>query len=230
MGGVLFAQTFLYWLRPPWPPVCPIMCERKARVVMRDRGKISQDFDLGLRTLTTIFVSPGPSGWPGNLGNCSKRGLSMSDLSHLRERGGQHTAYTSGITGHKGNGHISVAYLLIGPDGSELLREFEETQYWGSLHDAEYLGVQRFAETLKKLPPIENLSLRCSSRFVVNQLQGAWRINVDRHQCFVTTIKSVLRAVNLSVTWVPGKDNPIKSWHWENYNAKHSEVKSCQEL
>ena len=101
---------------------------------------------------------------------------------------------------------------------------------WGSLHDAEYLGVQRFAEALKKFPPIENLSLRCSSRFVVNQLRGAWRINVDRHQCFVSTIKSVLRAVNWSVTWVPGKDNPIKSWHWENYNAKHSEVKSCKEL
>ncbi|MGO9570734.1 MAG: hypothetical protein ACLP5H_24680 [Desulfomonilaceae bacterium] len=154
----------------------------------------------------------------------------MSDLIHLRERGERHVAYTSGITGHKGNGHISVAYLLIGPDGAELLREFYDTACWGSLHDAEYLGIQRFAEALKKLPPIESLSLRCSSRFVVNQLQGAWRINVDRHQCFVCTIKSGLQAVNWSVTWVSGKDNPIKSWHWENYNAKHSKVKSCKEL
>ncbi|MGO9567646.1 MAG: hypothetical protein ACLP5H_08905 [Desulfomonilaceae bacterium] len=154
----------------------------------------------------------------------------MSDLIHLRERSYQHVAYTSGITGHKGSGHISVAYLLIGPDGRELLREFYDTAYWGSLHDAEYLGVQRFAEALKEFPPIENLSLRCSSRFVVNQLRGAWRINVDRHQCFVTTIKSLLRPANWSVTWVPGKDNPIKSWHWENYNAKYREGKLCKEV
>ena len=154
----------------------------------------------------------------------------MSHIFHLHERDGQHTAYTSGITGHRGNGHISVAYLLIDPYGTELLREFYDTAYWGSLHDAEYLGVQRFAEALKKFPPIENLSLRCSSRFVVNQLRGAWRINVDRHQCFVSTIKRGLRAANWSVTWVPGKDNPIKSWHWENYYIKHSEVKSCKEL
>jgi hypothetical protein len=70
--------------------------------------------------------------------------------------------------------------------------------------------------------------LLSSSKFVVNQLQGAWRINVERHQCFVSTIKSSLRDIDWSVTWVPGKGNPIKSWHWETYNATQSEVKSCK--
>lgn len=148
----------------------------------------------------------------------------MTNLVHLHKSGGQHVAYTSGITGHKGNGRISVAYLVIGPDGRELLRECNDTRYWGSLHDAEYLGVQKLTEALTKLTAIENLSLFCSSQFVVNQLQGKWRINVDRHQCSVDTIKASLRALNWSVTWIPGDANPIKAWHWETYNAKHSEV------
>ena len=154
----------------------------------------------------------------------------MTNLVHLHERACQHVAYTSGITGRKGSGSISVAYLVIGPGGRELLREWDQTRYWGSLHDAEYLGVQTLAEDLKRLPPIQDLSILCSSQFAVNQLQGKWRINVDRHQCFVTTIKVRLQSINWSISWVPGSANPVKAWHWDNYNAQHREENSCQKL
>jgi len=154
----------------------------------------------------------------------------MSNLIHLKEHDGRHLAYTSGITGRKGNGRISIAYLLVGPDGRELFREFHDTPYWGSLNDAEYLGVQELADALNTLPPVDNLFLFCSSKLVVNQLRGAWRINVDRHQCFVSKIKIRLRATNWSVNWVPGQSNAVKQWHWEKYNTRHSEVKPCREV
>jgi hypothetical protein len=184
------------------------------------RFLLTGDTSVAIHTITIRLVTSGTSVRSGNGQN----------RSNWRFEGGdRHAAYTSGVIGHNGSGHISVAYLLIGPYGRELLRECDDTSYWGSLHDAEYLEVQRLTEALTKVCLIEDLSLLWSSRFVVNQLRCAWRINVDRHQCFVITIKSTLRAINWSVTWIPGRNNAVKSWQWENYNAKHSEVNAWQE-
>ena len=147
----------------------------------------------------------------------------MSNLIHLCERRGRHVAYTSGITGRSGSGYVSTASLIIAPDGRELKREFNHTRIWGSLHDAEYMGVQSLINLLEEQSAINRLSVYCSSQFVVNQLTGKCNIKMSRHQDFVDDIINTLSHIDLSFTWIPGRRNLIKNWHWTTYGVREAQ-------
>ncbi len=135
-------------------------------------------------------------------------------------------AYASGITGDSNPGPISIAYLLVAPDGKELCKELVDTAINGSGHDAEYLSVMHLSRAITScFDNITNLSVYSSSKLLVNQLSGRWAIRVQRHQTFVDKITSHFSNINWDVTWIPRIENPMKTWHWEYHSYSKDDSK-----
>ncbi len=142
-----------------------------------------------------------------------------------------YTAYTSGITGDSNPGPISIAYLLVAPDGQKLERELMSTGINGSGHDAEYVSLMFLCRLIKsRFAYIESLSIYSSSKLVVNQLSGRWAIRVQRHQTFVDKITSDLSDIVWDITWTPRIENPIKTWHWEYCSCPEASVKASTQI
>jgi hypothetical protein len=136
-----------------------------------------------------------------------------------------YTAYVSGIAGDTGSGLMSVAFLLIGPDGTEITREFHDYNTWGSPHDAEYKALLHLIDSLKDRPEIKNLSILSSNNMIVNQMTGKWRINVDRHREYYVEVNTGFsrrfKIGGIGLSYVPKAENRVKEWHWE----RHAEVR-----
>ncbi len=138
-------------------------------------------------------------------------------------------AYTSGITGDTNPGPISIAYLLLAPDGQELCKELVDTAINGSGHDAEYLSVMHLSRAIaSSFDNITDLSVYSSSKLLVNQLSGRWAIRVQRHQTFVDKIALDLSNISWNVTWISRIENPMKTWHWEYYSFTKDDSKGIQ--
>jgi hypothetical protein len=126
--------------------------------------------------------------------------------------------YTSGITGFQHPGPLSIAYLLEGPDGTELARELINTNAAGSGHESEYLAVMYLARTIEtRFPDVTNLRIYSSSQLVVNQLCGRWTTYIDRFRIFADKIDASLKHLHWGITYIPRLDNRLKDWHWAGY-------------
>ena len=121
---------------------------------------------------------------------------------------------------------MSVAFLLIGPEGDELIWDFHDTETHGSPHDAEYKALLHLIDILKDHSEIENLSVLSSNNMVVNQMTGKWRINVDRHRDYYVEINmGIWQLFKIAtMTYVPKGENRVKAWHWK----RHAEVRTAE--
>jgi ribonuclease HI len=153
--------------------------------------------------------------------------ITMSNVFHLHERQmrvDDYIGYASGITGFQHPGPLSIAYLLIAPDGTELERELINTNMSGSGHDAEYLAVMYLSRAVAtSFPDVKNLRIFSSSQLVVNQLCGRWSTYTDRFRIFGEKIRSNLKHIQWDIAYIPRPDNQLKDWHWERYEESHPE-------
>lgn len=151
---------------------------------------------------------------------------------HKRQMGIEdYIGYTSGITGLQQPGALSIAYLLLTPDGEELARELIDTKISGSAHDAEYLALMCLSRAVAiRFPDVKNLRIYSSSQLVVNQLRGNWRIYVNRFRIFGEKIHSNLEHMQWSIAYLPRTDNPLKNWHWERYEESHPDESSMDSV
>jgi len=143
-----------------------------------------------------------------------------SNIIHMHDpqMGHAHIAVTIGITGSQHPGPISISYLLIAPDGTELARESMETGINGTCHEAEYLAIMLLSRVVRsRFGSIKSLSILSSDQLVVHQLTGRWRIRVDRFQTYVDKIHLSLKDIEWGIAWIPRVGNQLKDSHWERY-------------
>jgi hypothetical protein len=142
-----------------------------------------------------------------------------------------YTGYASGITGFQHPGPLSIAYLLIAPDGTQLARELLNTNMTGSAHESEYLAVMCLARAVAiRFPDIKNLRIFSSSQLVVNQLCGRWSTYTDRFRIFADKIHTDVRHIHWDISWIPRIENQLKQWHWERYQRSHPDESSMDSV
>jgi ribonuclease HI len=103
--------------------------------------------------------------------------------------------------------------ILVKEDGETEYKDYDKINFShplvsdGTNHEAEYFGLIKLLEYLKKNYPEEVVSVRMDAELVVKQIRGDYDVKSNNLKSLYKRVQGLLEDVNVTLTEIPSEDN-----------------------